>query len=472
MYWVGAIILATAAAGREEQSEYQRACARYVPGAGIDKFTPYDKVLKDGFQFVDCLKDYMWIHGDKFGSKNKANYEIGPNGVSIVHYEDHVSKAQQKPMSPQVCFVFCRTVPNMGFFGLINGRKCYCAPYYKSMASDSSQCDATCEGDATNTCGGKAKSSLFAMHACDDTQEELQGVMETSSKLQKSLDKKAKKASGLAKVFQQNGVQLRAVFGAVGDRAATDLAQTAKVFAGKLRVAAKEGEAASAAFGKVLPSAVEESKAKKVDVGKAEAIMKNLNKLLDSSSPVAKQLEEVVGLAKTSRASGAIAQYHPITSGAGTKGSRKTASTCNGKLVGDPMVVQSKDECANGCDAHVSACVGFQYFESPSKTCFLFSQIKAARHYTGCNAKAFLQVSSAPFETTCYVTPMGLARSDVETTQVKRCYGMAKAAKAMAAKAAAAKEKFKAAQKKVKAMRASLAKAKKVAAKKQQALKM
>merc|ERR1719478_1096474 len=48
-----------------------------VPGAGIDKFTPFKKVLKDGFLEVDCVKDYMYYRGDKFGD-NKHDYKLGP----------------------------------------------------------------------------------------------------------------------------------------------------------------------------------------------------------------------------------------------------------------------------------------------------------------------------------------------------------------------------------------------------------
>merc|ERR1719428_2046538 len=29
-----------------------------VPGAGIEKFTPFEQVFMDGFQNVECVKDY------------------------------------------------------------------------------------------------------------------------------------------------------------------------------------------------------------------------------------------------------------------------------------------------------------------------------------------------------------------------------------------------------------------------------
>jgi hypothetical protein len=63
-----------------------------VPGAGIVPFTPFDTVLMDGFLLVDCVKDYMYYRGDKFGD-NKYDYKLGPvSNVSIVHYDAFVAK--------------------------------------------------------------------------------------------------------------------------------------------------------------------------------------------------------------------------------------------------------------------------------------------------------------------------------------------------------------------------------------------
>jgi len=465
------VLLAVASAGGS--SEYERACGTYVPGAGIDKFTPFQKVQKDGFMFVDCLKDYMWSHGDKFGARNKEHYALGAvSGVSIVHYEAHVAKDQQKKMSPEVCFKFCRTVPNMGFFGLKNGNKCYCTPYYKmeTEGSDDSQCDDMCEGEATSVCGGHVKSSLYSMHMCDDTKDELIALADTASKSKKSIDGEAQKAAFLAKSLQHNGEELQAIFGAVGDKDATDLAQKAKVFGGKLGQAAQAGKKASSAFGTVLPAAAAVAKATRIDVNKAEGIMKSLQGMVKTAAPVDEQLKKLVGLGSFSEkgAKGAMSQYNPIGAKAGTKGSLKTGSTCNGQLVGEPMLAKSKDECAKSCDSHVSVCQGFQYFESPSKTCFLFSKIKTARQYTGCKGKAFLQVSDAPFETTCYVKFADFTKSSVKITKANRCYG---AAKAMAAKAKAAKKEYKEAKKDVMKAQAALKRASKIAAQKKKSMK-
>merc|ERR1719482_2594269 len=111
-----------------------------------DETVPFVKVLKDGFHPVDCVKDAMYEHGDKFGD-NKFQYKMQDvSNSSIVHYSDIVPKEDREKMTPSVCFEFCRGIPDMGFFGISNGRDCYCENYYKKMASDSSNCDSVCEG--------------------------------------------------------------------------------------------------------------------------------------------------------------------------------------------------------------------------------------------------------------------------------------------------------------------------------------
>merc|ERR1719267_132584 len=188
-----------------------------VPGAGVDKFKAYRTVLKDGFLEVDCVKDYMYYRGDKFGDK-KHDYKLGPvSNVSIVHYEDHVAKEDQVEMTQKVCFEFCRTVPNMGFFGIVNGRGCYCTPYFQAMESDSTQCDAVCEGDKTTMCRGKSKSSVFAMHMCDSTKDDLGERQATATGMAATLKGMAGTAKDAAGEMQTAGEMVQAAFGNVGD---------------------------------------------------------------------------------------------------------------------------------------------------------------------------------------------------------------------------------------------------------------
>merc|ERR1712217_143913 len=125
---------------------------------------PFQTVMKDGFFRVGCMVDAMMVYADKHrdgkfrfsdvdnvNGKNVINDDVD---TSIIWYDRFVPKLDQKPMTPDVCFEFCRTVPDAVFFGLRAGRQCYCAPFYERYPGDDSDCDATCEGDPTRTCGG------------------------------------------------------------------------------------------------------------------------------------------------------------------------------------------------------------------------------------------------------------------------------------------------------------------------------
>jgi hypothetical protein len=127
----------------------------------------FSTVLKDGYWPVGCYTDKMLTTGDKFGIE-KDKY-INSADVSIANYADLVDDADKKPMTPTVCFEFCSTLPDMVFFGVTEGRRCYCSPYFASGPGDGSKCDAVCEGDTTLMCGNTAgRSSVFEMHLCDD----------------------------------------------------------------------------------------------------------------------------------------------------------------------------------------------------------------------------------------------------------------------------------------------------------------
>merc|ERR1719171_3171695 len=77
----------------EEEGEKSSSGPRSTgPGADMEpeKIEPFARVLKDGFYEVDCIKDYMYNHGDAFGF-NKHEYKLKDfSNVSIVHYKDIV----------------------------------------------------------------------------------------------------------------------------------------------------------------------------------------------------------------------------------------------------------------------------------------------------------------------------------------------------------------------------------------------
>jgi len=146
------------------------------PGKRVDTFYP-----------LDCVEDDMLAHeGTVVDKKHAYNLRTGgtvinfttssSTNVTVLHYSAIVPKKHQKAMTPRICFNFCRHMDDMYFFGIKGGRDCYCAPFYQPRPDDTSECDATCEGDSTLSCGGQSKSSIFEMHACADTSHVLQEV--------------------------------------------------------------------------------------------------------------------------------------------------------------------------------------------------------------------------------------------------------------------------------------------------------
>jgi len=370
-----------------------------IPGAGMAKIEPFKATLKDGFFEVDCVKDYLHEHGDKHGG-NKFSYELSTN-VSIVHYSDHVAKEDQQQMSRKVCFDFCRTIPDMPFFGLANGRDCYCAPYYKAMAGDSSMCDSVCPGQPTTMCGGKSKSSIFSMHLCADTATDLKSAGAKAEELSKAISGEVDMATGVFEGMQAAAEDLQNVFGQAGDPTASDLMQSAKVSAGELQAAAK---AATEAQKKLDTLAGEVSALEGGDfkdakhVKKAEKLIDDLEEATEYAettleagkelfSQVSPGFEEAPGAVGAPAASGgSSAQYYPLMYFV-DKEFDSVPSTCGGDAIGEPMVAETADVCASACDADVHNCAGYSYYEGAKvNLCFLFSKFKTATYYTECKA--------------------------------------------------------------------------------------
>jgi hypothetical protein len=387
-----------------------------VPGAGIAPFTPFDTVLKDGFLLVDCVKDYMYYRGDKFGD-NKYDYKLGPvSNVSIVHYDAFVAKEDRVEMTQKVCFEFCRTVPNMGFFGIVNGRGCYCTPYFTPMASDSSQCDAVCEGENTLMCGGKSKSSVFAMHMCDSTEDDLGVSSNKASSLEADIDAKVKTAMGLSSTMQSMATSLQKSFGAVGDSGASGLMQDAKVYAGILEHTGEDAKAAADKLGSLSKdSTLIKDFTDPAQVTKAERLMEDIDEAVAEGEVAGDKLEKATALASPSSPTTpkAAEQYYPVMYFV-DKEFDEVPATCTGAKVAKPIVGKSPDGCASACDAAIHSCVGFQYFkDGEDELCFLLSKFETGFYYTGCGGapkkkvkkNSFLQeddAKAAPFEAKCY----------------------------------------------------------------------
>jgi len=400
-----------------------------VPGAGIDPFQPFEVVLKDGFMATTCVKDYMYSRGDKYGDR-WASYKLGPvSNVSIVHYEDFVAKEDRQDMTQKVCFEFCRTVPNMGVFGIVNGRNCYCTPYFQAMESGSEQCDEVCEGDTTTMCGGKFKSSIFTMHMCQSTAEDLGARQAAALGMKANMEAQLAYAQSVSKILQESGEFIQKQFGPVGDSQATNLGQAEKVFAGilehKTKVAADiAGELGSLSFTPVLKDFNNPA-----TVTLSERVMEAIDDMLEQGDDFIAELHKLTSLAEPKSALDAEKQYYPAMYFVDKKFA-DVPSTCTGNLVGKPMVA-SKDSCAAACDAHIHSCVGYQFFgwdNTEVGTCHLFSNFKTAFYYTGCEKKkpSFLQTSKAcaRFKAGCFAKLSKFEGTNLKmaVTEADRCY--------------------------------------------------
>jgi uncharacterized protein YoxC len=435
-----------------------------VPGAGIDKiydkskYQPFQRVLKDGYLMTDCVKDHMYYFADKYGD-NADQYKPGSK-VSIVHYNAFVAKADRVEMTPTACFEFCRTVPNMGFFGLTNGRSCYCTPYFTPMEDDDSQCDSTCEGDATQTCGGKSRSTIFAMHMCGSTADDLGDSAEKAFNLATDMHDKVETAKGFVEEMENIADGIMPLFSKVGDSAASNLAQTAKEMSSgvllhmaeetdklKVELDAQAGEARKLAKDPNL----EDSSV----MAQAERLMEDIDEKVAEAEAATDKLDEMMEYVSPPKAlfksKSALRSYYPVMyfidkrydgmDDPKTKGVPAAPTTCTGDLVGLPVVGKDAEACARACDDNlVKGCIGFQHFDRGAgngQMCFLFSSFKTGFFYTdcaketqkdtGCYAK-FSKFAGGKFEGSGTLQPGGLVGKGFckecfkKFTKAERCY--------------------------------------------------
>jgi len=372
------------------------------PGAGMGKVVPFETVLKDGFAEMDCIKDEMFYHGDKF--EDQRHSYTNQHNVSIVHYTSVVDKMDREQMTPEVCFDFCRTVPDMFGFGILNGRECYCAPYAKQMAGDSSDCDAVCEGDNSQFCGGKSKSVIFSMHMCSDTQGDLTTASEVLSKTMAALGTAANRVATAANQSSTSAVELQKLFGCIGDTAAPDMLQQANVGAGVLAKAAVAGlkhldkmTAAKKELSDMLGSKADFTDFKKAK--EAEVLMGTLAKLTKDGSDLLPGLQKFLRI-KDETATGdglksATNRSQDVFYHAYYFSQPETAykvqkwvadkSTCSGELAADPIYGLTEDECAFACDEIATTCKGFQWFSKTTGICFLLKEVEQLFHYDMCS---------------------------------------------------------------------------------------
>mmetsp|Transcript_7857 Transcript_7857/g.16988 ORF Transcript_7857/g.16988 Transcript_7857/m.16988 type:complete len:452 (-) Transcript_7857:85-1440(-) len=362
-----------------------------VPGAGLSPVALGGPVLKDGFAAVSCVKDYMLGNADKSGDGKFAYAADTLPNVSIVNYADVVAKEDRESMSPAVCFQFCRSVPDMQFFGLTQGRYCYCTPYYRQVAGDSSDCDAVCEGEPTSVCGGKTKSSIYAMHACADTSENLVASRQAARAVMKEVEALAEEVSATGAAMQSMADSFQKSFGAAGDPAASDLMQRAKKFAGVVVHGGDAGHKLRQAMKNSLKDTIMEEEETTDNTVMYESYISKLEAVTEQGKA---KVESLTELAEKSQPAGndtkSHEQYYPVMYFVDKK-FVDGPSTCSGVATREPLV-STFDGCARACDAAVGSCSAYSYFGSgDTGLCFLFSKLLATTYYTDCPGSSFLQ---------------------------------------------------------------------------------
>jgi hypothetical protein len=370
--------------------------------------TPFLKVFKDGYSFAMCATDGMYDYSDKYG-ENKDQYKSNYN-VSIVRYEDIVLKDKQEPMSPKKCYEFCRTVPDMVYFGIRAGRHCYCTPFPHKAAGSSEKCDLPCPGDPTVMCGGKEKSVIYEMHMCADTAGDLLYMaVKAEVELVYFFDT-AFMTKKIADHLQKNGEELQKLAGAAGDTSASDLAQSAKAEAASLYtvetgwgVCQREYTALLDYYDKAKPLYdADFTFAKKLQQAEDSMFMMESykNKLHacaeEAEIPILvtypfyfeymAALDEPHWQETQDEWADTLIFYSPILA-ALDPSHEKGMSTCGGKPIGHPMPLPLAS-CAAACDKQTEPkrCVAFQYFQvqdgdEQRPLCFLLQEVKEITTY-------------------------------------------------------------------------------------------
>jgi len=86
-----------------------------------------------------------------------------------IWYKNEIAKEDRVPMTPELCFHFCKNVSGVQFMGLRNGDECYCTPFYHNTDKGGhGACDLPCTGDTSRMCGGQEMIDIYQLHDCNN----------------------------------------------------------------------------------------------------------------------------------------------------------------------------------------------------------------------------------------------------------------------------------------------------------------
>jgi len=314
-----------------------------------------------------------------------------------------------------VCFEFCRTLPDMVFFGISNGQQCYCTPYYQPKPGDNSQCNQKCPGDNTVMCGNmKGKSSIFEMHLCNDVAQDLTTTMESAKDAMDYYMEAALLAQEIGDKMTAAGKALQKVGGLSGAPGAGDNGQKAMVgsktltqaFTGerksyeKCLAAYKLGEDNEGLDMTVSANAIaaeHATKDMKATVGAVVSGAAATHKELVLAYPIIDQVTfhdepdggDAAAMKLKSYVDGDEQKLADFRNGAYAFDPRYDPphSSCTGVLIDLPMMGLGKSGCALACEAtvHPDMCVGFTHYTltGADDICFMFMDIEDVETFVG-----------------------------------------------------------------------------------------
>jgi hypothetical protein len=357
----------------------------HTPGAGMnpENITPGVMSFKDGYFHVTCAVDKMEMEADKYGDERhgyRADASFTARGnVSIVRYADHIDREKRQPMSGRVCFNFCRSIANMTFFGLTRGRDCYCMPYFMKDGTSSASkgsCDLGCEGDSSEICGGLEKSSVYEMHNCANTAEDVAEALQEVAEEASNAMSYASSGVLLAQQMEEIANYLMNHSIEVGDMLSHANGQNCKVFAGKVLHAAEEANASAtnlARAGAALANYTGKDftvadNAIGADYAMADAASAVQDSIVarEKATELAEQARPEIGNSTLSPDlfNSILYRFDDLKV---NNTNTSVPTSCEGKYTGSPITNVTFAQCAEACNAHapkqsLDFCVAFQFY--------------------------------------------------------------------------------------------------------------
>jgi len=379
-------------------------------------------VYKDGFYHVNCIDDAMKEFADKHGASGHEKYAAQSTGVSIVKYSTVIAKEDQEEMTHSVCYNFCRRIEGMNFFGIQNGRDCYCTPYYKQQAGAGSEnCDLPCDGNNGQMCGGTKKSDMFQMHWCGDAVEGLNSAKTLLLAAKGELKGLYDNMKTCADKLQAAGKKLQEVESVdSGDKYVGDMAMAAKGAAGDYLKLNKKVPS-DAKLQKVVDDMPTGDMSSPENAMAAEKSMEDMDLFEALANDGIDDLTEATAACGDAAAPADLEsvdkKYFSVAKFVEEDIDDKWkahSTTCGGDFIGSASI-RSTDECAAYCDATVfpKKCMAFQAVGDD--LCVLFSEVKDVSTYVAKDC-------TTPEKTKCYAKMSEAKGFKPAATKEDRCY--------------------------------------------------